>query len=328
VPRSIAQEIMQARRFVLDDTASSFMADLAHASYAAADDEDQHYVKSGRLLDQARQLSRAPHALTWFEYDHRVFRKRVKEVYEGKFRFINAETAGNKVIATTSMEAAGADEISTHIGHLLRQESDTQFLVTTVVGDVNLPDNPVIALPFSYAYTTDDSTPTHPSILPRITSNEQLSDAYLATGVPFACKPNVVITATPDASDFLPQEVNRMLVEFVGDLRYVWALLAAINDVPIGIRTVEPSKGFVAKGRYRHFLTHKVLSILIPKGRDPIALAKQVVALSRRRAHQVRGHWRRDWRHEGNRIWIHEHERGDSKLGYVTHDYKVEHEET
>jgi hypothetical protein len=52
-------------------------------------------------------------------------------------------------------------------------------------------------------------------------------------------------------------------------------------------------------------------------------LGEGVVA--RRRAHQVRGHWRRDWRHEGQRIWIKEHQRGDASLGFVTHDYHVEH---
>jgi hypothetical protein len=62
------------------------------------------------------------------------------------------------------------------------------------------------------------------------------------------------------------------------------------------------------------------------RGRDPHKVARSIIARARRRAHQVRGHWRRDWRHEGNRIWIKEHQRGDASLGFVTHDYTVKHE--
>jgi hypothetical protein len=67
--------------------------------------------------------------------------------------------------------------------------------------------------------------------------------------------------------------------------------------------------------------------------------------LLRRRAHQVRGHWRDNWRrplsklceHEfdadmvctrcrGHKIWVSEHHRGDAGLGTVIHDYAVHHE--
>jgi hypothetical protein len=69
-----------------------------------------------------------------------------------------------------------------------------------------------------------------------------------------------------------------------------------------------------------------------------------VVACTRRRAHMVRGHWRIDWRHppkplcahewstegvcercRGHRLWVHEHQRGDASLGFVTTDYAVVH---
>jgi hypothetical protein len=43
-----------------------------------------------------------------------------------------------------------------------------------------------------------------------------------------------------------------------------------------------------------------------------------------KRAHAIRGLWRKDFRRPGERIWIRDHERGDRSLGFVTHDY-VEH---
>jgi len=118
-----------------------------------------------------------------------------------------------------------------------------------------------------------------------------------------------------------------MMVANGQELRKALTLLAAINDVPIGVRHVEPSRGFIAQGRYRKFLDHNVITVTLPKGRDPQKVARQIIAKARRRAHQVRGHWRRDWRHEGLRIWIKEHQRGDASLGFVTHDYRVEHPE-
>jgi hypothetical protein len=66
----------------------------------------------------------------------------------------------------------------------------------------------------------------------------------------------------------------------------------------------------------------------------------------RRRAHQVRGHWRKDYRHpllpgcvhvfddnmtcklcSGHKLWIAEHQRGDASLGFVTHDYEIHHDD-
>jgi hypothetical protein len=43
-----------------------------------------------------------------------------------------------------------------------------------------------------------------------------------------------------------------------------------------------------------------------------------------KRAHAVRGYWRKDFRRPGERIWIRDHEFDDRSLGFVTHDY-VEH---
>jgi hypothetical protein len=38
-------------------------------------------------------------------------------------------------------------------------------------------------------------------------------------------------------------------------------LLATINDLPVSTNVVTPSKGFVAKGNYRRFLTHSVVTL-------------------------------------------------------------------
>ena len=75
---------------------------------------------------------------------------------------------------------------------------------------------------------------------------------------------------------------------------------------------------------------------------DPGAEIVVTAIALRQRAHQVRGHRRRDWRNpldklcehdfddhmvcrrcHGHQIWIAEHQRGDASVGFVTHDYEI-----
>ena len=110
-----------------------------------------------------------------------------------------------------------------------------------------------------------------------------------------------------------------------GLMRRVWILLSTINDLPVTF--AQPTRlthGFKARAQYRRFLDHKVITLTVPTA-DYRKVARAVVAAAKRRAHLVRGHWRKDWRHPDLRIWIKEHMRGDMKLGLVTHDYKVVH---
>jgi hypothetical protein len=84
----------------------------------------------------------------------------------------------------------------------------------------------------------------------------------------------------------------------------------------------------------------------------PVKLYTKVIrnalTIAHRRGGPVREHWRRDWRRplsalcdhdwgadethmfctlcKGRKIWIHEHVRGDTSRGFVTHDYAVTHE--
>ena len=68
-----------------------------------------------------------------------------------------------------------------------------------------------------------------------------------------------------------------------------------------------------------------MITLTVPAKRYE-TVAKRAIAIARRRGHQVRGHWRKDHWHPGERIWIREHVRGDTSLGFVMHDYAVTHE--
>ena len=127
---------------------------------------------------------------------------------------------------------------------------------------------------------------------------------------------------------------------------YIWSLLSTINSLPISNKFVTASKGYVAKGRYRKFVDHTTITLNVPETRYR-RIAAHAIAVARRRAHEVRGHWRKDHWHpltptcehewvtmegktlcarcNGRRSWIPEHQRGDASLGFVTHDYEVHH---
>jgi hypothetical protein len=85
---------------------------------------------------------------------------------------------------------------------------------------------------------------------------------------------------------------HQLVVETTGILRYLFALLSTLNDVPTIKTQVRPSKGFVARGQYRKFVEHTMVRLNVPQRVDYTRLAKRCVAMARRRAHQVRGHWR------------------------------------
>jgi hypothetical protein len=113
--------------------------------------------------------------------------------------------------------------------------------------------------------------------------------------------------------------------ELAHDARYLWALLATINDLPTSMATVKSDRGYVARGSYRKFCEHTVISLTVPAKRYA-TVAKRAIAIARRRGHQVRGHFRKNRFHPGERIWIREHVRGDTSIGFVTHDYSISHE--
>jgi len=88
-------------------------------------------------------------------------------------------------------------------------------------------------------------------------------------------------------------------------VRDLWMLLATINGLPVKIEHIEPSKGYVARGAYKKFLTHSIIRLTVPETRWRKLVTKTAIML-RRRAHQVRGHWRNDWRHPLDKLCEHE----------------------
>jgi hypothetical protein len=320
----LATHIVQARKFVLDKSMSAFMADLSYVSLNAAHTQP----KRRELVEGMRKLARLPHAATWIEYDKREHRRRVKEFYHPEID-------------------ASPDAVPDYSGWLLMQHPklETAFMsihCTSHSWDARdaRTDKPNCSQ-FAVAWTCDDGVPPwprdphyHRDHDARIDDTDKLlrsTPAGILTGVLEYRTDTVSVIPNPHFSKMAVEAYTRLgekyfnpLGELAHDLRYLWSLLATINDLPTSLAEVKQDRGYVSRGRYRKFSDHTVISLTVPAKRYA-TVAKRAIAIARRRGHQVRGHWRKDRWHPGERIWIAEHVRGDTSIGFVLHDYTVEH---
>ena len=336
-PRPMADDraaLIRARRFVLDDAMAAFMADLSQVPFQVAG------VRRPEVLDTIRHGARLPHAATWIEFSGRAFRARLLEVAED-------------LHDATGAPLEGPESVPPRWGWLLEEHPQVpQAVSLTEVVDMN--DGTIMMLPFHFVWQTTDAP------LPWLADSQSGEFAHgiigyhcPQIGVIYDCPtpPQRRVTVRHDgAPDY---QGDQLVVEMGGIVRYAMCLLATLNDVPAVVTEVRQDRGFVARGTYRKYLDHATIRLVVPARANPRRLAKKLIALARRRAHQVRGHWRLYQRGPGEpcpnhahswgpagasgraqcqrcsawRTWITEHQRGDASLGFVTHDYTVLHDE-
>lgn len=313
--------LLAAKKFVLDDAMSAFSADLAYASLISVG--RNHGIRH-RTLEAMRQLSRLPHSTTWIEMN-------------GRARTARANYYGALL---------DPERTPRRLGWLLQQHPtiDTAFTALECVSD-SLPPGGDEFVPecspnwFRYAWRTDEGPlPWKPVASFKQFQGTDINDwenwdsaSALLTGVQGYHSPQVeIVDGLIPYSEAMKQKAIAVshVNEYASDLRYIWALLSTINQLPLRTTEVKASKGYVARGSYKKFVDHTTITLVIPARKSIIRLAKEAIALARRRRHTVRGHWRTDHRHPSERLWVKEHERGDASLGFVTHDYKVTHPTT
>jgi len=299
------EALVSSRRFVLDDGMSTFLGELASAAFQ----KTKGTPLSWRLVEQLRTSARLPHASTWIEYDLRLCQERSMTILGQEF---------------------DTNEMPGREGWLLQQHPKLEqaFIAHIFSYDQGRTDTSGFdtwTFPLAFAWTTDDSP------LPwRCIEIQGRTASEVATGLTGYMSSSVGIVPQTDLitaprGKGMPERLAELLTEWQGVMRRMWALLATINDIPVTFKNVVAAKGFVARGSYRRFLDHRVITLQVPQRTDLRRLARKAVAIARKRAHQVRGHWRKDRWHPGERFWIREHQRGDASLGFVTHDYKVTH---
>lgn len=319
--RAYTVDVLHARKFVLDDAMSAYLADLGHSFWHGG------LRKRICMLENARHMARLPHPITWIEFNYAAVIERSK-------------TLGMKILRGPNM--LPDESFPARAGWLLRQHPkiDTAFLATQAVTSMVMAGRAFIH-PVSTAWCVDETPlPWRPIKLWKNDPGVEfivMMKGYRSTQVAWTFSFSEQVS-TPIMKAMGPWAIKPGM-----SLRDLWALLATINDLPIKIEKIEPSKGYIARGSYKKFLQHSVIHLTVPETRWRKLALKTAIAL-RRRAHQVRGHWRKDWRnplnklceHEfdehmicrccrGHQIWIAEHQRGDASIGFVTHDYAVHH---
>lgn len=323
-----------ARRFVLDDSMSTFLGELSSAAFATRPGYLWLDRMHAKLVEQLRVSARLPHKAVWFEYNLRRAQERSMALLKNPFNPLDSpKTEGVLLQQHPSLETAIIMHLFSDSGEV---DKKTGYQIYT--------------FPVAYTWTTNEEQTPWQSAFGDVYKLKDgfYPDAQLATGVMrYRTRCVSIARESPLLMTVLREDADKVIYlikEWGGCMRRIWALLATLNDLPSQMTDIRQSKGFVAKGRYRRFLDHKVLTIHVPQ-KSYTKVARQLIAIARRRAHQVRGHWRMDWRNPGSsmcdhtwkadqtcsqcrahRLWIHEHQRGDASIGFVTHDYALTHE--
>jgi hypothetical protein len=332
----VFRKVIHARKMVLDASMSAYLAELSFSIFRGG------LRKRLRSTENLRLLSRLPHALTWVEFDNHAFIEHHRKAWNRPFL---ATTFGKSTIVQPD-QPLPSDAVPPRIGWLLEQHGSA--VRTWEIRTSSMKAHRVFINPTGLAWSTDDLRVPW-SHFDFVTSDE-FSPSEIASQTGGYINDKVcMVAALPRAREMLGGIGNVIGNGMtISSARDIWAFLATVNDLPIRIEHVNPSHGWMARGNYRKFLQHSVLTLTVPQSRWR-QLVATTVALIRRRAHQVRGHWRRDWRHPGIAsckhlwaagensltcrscgavsLWVHEHQRGDASLGFVTHDYEVVHKE-
>jgi len=347
----VAHTIASARKFVLDKDMSTYLADLGYSWIVGS---TKNAARMFDMLNGYRMLSRAPHPCTFIEYDMQARARRAYDFW-AKNGLKQAETQVPELMPGKS-------------GWLILQhpQVETAFLSLACESHslgpngTDLVPKPVIDS-VGEVWTCNDEPPPYPVINPKFPHYEML-DGVPTLGTVLTCVahydcPQLGLTPAPWLSSrdvratFMEDpRLTKSIMEHAGSLRFLWSFLASLNDTPIGTRVVKPSKGHMVGRNYKRFSEHSVITLNIPHKMTSATLAKKVLRATRRRAHMVRGHWRKDWRYpaqalcehswepiegthlmqcsrcQGRKMWITEHQAGDASLGFVLHDYVVKHE--
>lgn len=330
------KKVVLARKIVLDNSMSEYLADLSFSLWKGGLRKRLHQIEN------VRQLARLPHALTWVEFNQRLYIDRHRKTWNRPMGFPDG-----KVYAPD--EPLDIGRVPERVGWLLEQHAqvDTAFRMTEF-RDSNMKDDRVFINPPGLAWSADDGPIPWPRF--RVFNDEEFEESEILAHMQGYKSDRVIfVEAFEDAPGALAaaHDVagNGMLITSARD---VWVLFATINDLPVKIEHVEPSRGYVAKGSYKTFLKHSVIHLNVPQTLWRKLTTKTAAAI-KRRAHQVRGHWRKDYRHplspkcehiwapsgkhlvcqrcHGHQLYVSEHQRGDASMGFVTHDYEVSHEQ-
>jgi len=213
-------KVPRARKFVLDGPMSEFMADLHDGILSGG------LRKRNVALENARQMSRSPHPLTWIEFEFPKFFDRLRFVK--KYTMVGLENADQEQPAK--------------LGWLIEQHPTNPAAFRRTEVWAGTLSGAAMMHPISLAWCSDDS----PLPYPRWPLDEETSEAAVAGGYR-STQASLISTFSPDISESMLKEILRgrtlensqYVIRNATTLQTTWALLATINDLPVtyeGIR--------------------------------------------------------------------------------------------
>ena len=295
----------QSRKFKLNDAMSAFLADLSCRPFHGLIND-----KKLGLLDSMRHSARLPFPKTWVEYNNHAFRIRLMDVAENTCDVWNAplERDMSKVFKTIGwlFEEDPIDPNIIHMSYFLEEMNRIitppfTFVYNTI--DQDFPDRlKADPLAGSFAHGLMGHYTGRVGVIMTIDTppGEWIDVVEDETADVATARIEGLISeeAREGASEFRQHQrvgdfkVHRLVPEFGGVVRYAMAFLSTLTESPTTISEVRPSRGYMAKGNYKQFMSHHVLKLNLPKNRDLKLLANKVLKLSRIGGHEVMAHWR------------------------------------
>lgn len=283
---SLRRLIANAKRFMADDSMSEFMGTLAMVPFKVASE------RWADILASLRHTARLPFPSLFLQYDGHAFRRGLTAVRDSKDAW------------GLPLSRVDAEEVVSKVGWLFTVDTNDDDLIWMQVF-VHVDTLAPYALPFRYAYRTDDrgfdpclNIDTRPNQLMTGllgTNDVNVGVQYCMPLVKFPQSQRVRVEGTRHESKLLryePFEMHMMIGEFGGDLRYALCLLATLNDIPKVESVVRPAKSYVGGGQIRKYLDYTTLRLTLPVRVSTQTLAKRLIAKARRGWHEVRPHWR------------------------------------
>jgi len=121
------------------------------------------------------------------------------------------------------------------------------------------------------------------------------------------------------AKDLSDLDIDSMMRELSGTVRFVVAMLAILTACPVEYVDVAPRGTHLVNRKPKARLKYQIPKMMLPrrKPKNPGQWARKFIhaAAKRMRRHFVKGHWRT--LANTHKVWVHEHERGDARLGHV-----------
>jgi hypothetical protein len=351
---SYAPTIRALRPFALDDELAGIVSKLANTNQKTL----RSYLHSARL----------PYPTMWLEVDFEQAFQHIERPAQWRLHQETPKRVGwvltqapMETIAITRIAALDTDNVgtpSTNPAWLQAASKAAMYPVTTLFTNTRRFD-------MEGAFDTMRGK-VHDDVLDAIRDfNSDPDQPMQSWGVfpEFADKPltrtnislleprmiqHCVNPVTPIEGSTIYERAYLMLqagaADQMGELGFICAALALLNEVPVKFVPFRPSGSLRAGGRLRPYMSSSIVSIEVPATRRRLKEIEKHLKgrgdAAKKARHEVRGHWRHvdklplcdDNHHRWERfedrdgrlrwrMWIDHHERGDASIGWVRQSY-------